>query len=163
MRLLLNTLKLKFDLSPSELRGALGGRSQRDTQGERGTRTQRLCAGSLWISDSMAACGCNASLQRAQAALRQVLVPGIGQSCKRPAQRARLGVHGPAVNGCARALFGSVFHTCQRVQRLAAAYPGCALTGFRVWHQLHAAVSFSSTPASACGAVGATAPRSDLA
>jgi len=36
---------------------------------------------------------------------RKVFVPGIGQSCKRPAQRARLGVHGLADNGCA---FGSV-------------------------------------------------------
>ena len=61
----------------SELRRALGGRTQRDTQ-------------------------------RAQAAPRQVFVPGIGQMCKRPALRARLGVHGLADNSCARALFGSM-------------------------------------------------------
>ena len=140
-------------------RRALGGRTQRGTrQGEHGTRTQRLCAGSLGIRDPAAACGCNASLQRAQAAPRQVFVPGIDQSCKRPAQRARLGVYGPADNGCARALFASVI-----LKLPAGAAPGRALTGFRAWHLLQAAVAFSSTPASARGAAGATAPRSDLA
>jgi len=69
-----------------------------------------------------------------------------------------------AYNGCARALFGSVIRRLPAgVQRLAAAHLGRALTGFRAWHQLHAAVSFSLTPASACEAAGATAPRTDLA
>ena len=41
--------------------------------------------------------------------------------------------------------------------------PDRALTGFRAWHRLQAAIAFSSTPASARGAAGATAPRNDLA
>jgi len=128
-------------------------RAQKGTrQGERGTRIERLCAGSLWIRGPAAACGCNASLQRAQAAPRQVFVPGIGQSCKRPAHRARLGVHSLADNGCARALFGSV------IRRLpAGAAPRCSAPR-PCPHRFSclasaAAVSFSLTPASACGAI----------